>query len=241
MIPKTIHYCWFGRNPLPPLAIKCIASWKKYFPDYIIKEWNENNFDVNIIPYTKEAYLQKKYAFVSDYARFWILYNQGGIYFDVSVEIIKPMNDIIVKGSFMGMEYDKINPGLGMACVPKHSIYKEVLDLYSTLFFRYNNGHLNYTTVVRYTTSVFQKYGLKECNIIQTIEGIYIYPTEYFCPKDWKTNKQEITLNTYSIHHFRGSWLPPLKKLRLKIRHFFHLSDGSIIVRLYKMLNDENK
>ena len=79
MIPKIIHYCWFGGNPLPPLALECIASWKKFLPDYEIKEWNEKNFDVNITPYTAEAYLQKKYAFVSDYARFWILEKHGGI------------------------------------------------------------------------------------------------------------------------------------------------------------------
>ena len=106
MIPKIIHYCWFGRNPLPELAQKCIASWKKYLPDYEIKEWNEDNFDVNIIPYTAEAYAAKKYAFVSDYARFWILYKYGGIYFDTDVEVIRPIDDIIAKGNFMGCETD---------------------------------------------------------------------------------------------------------------------------------------
>ena len=104
MIPKIIHYCWFGRNPLPESAIKCINSWKKFFPDYEIKEWNEDNFDVNIIPYTAEAYEAKKYAFVSDYARFWILYHFGGIYFDTDVEVIKPFDDILERGPFMGRE-----------------------------------------------------------------------------------------------------------------------------------------
>ena len=106
MIPKIIHYCWFGRNPLPPLALECIASWRKFLPDYEIKEWNEDNFDVNSIPYTAEAYRQKKYAYVSDYARFCILYQYGGIYFDTDVEVIKPLNDIIAKGNFMGFEQD---------------------------------------------------------------------------------------------------------------------------------------
>ena len=106
MIPKIIHYCWFGRNPLPESAIKCINSWKKFFPDYEIKEWNEDNFDVNIIPYTKEAYEAKKYAFVSDYARFWILYHHGGLYFDTDVEVIKAMDDIIELGPFMGVEVE---------------------------------------------------------------------------------------------------------------------------------------
>lgn len=104
MIPKIIHYCWFGRNPLPLLAVKCIESWKRYFPDYEIREWNEDNFNVNMIPYTREAYEAKKYAFVSDYARFYILYYYGGLYFDTDVEVIKPMNDIIERGAFMGCE-----------------------------------------------------------------------------------------------------------------------------------------
>ena len=108
MIPKTIHYCWFGKTPLPTFAKECIKSWRKYLPDYEIKEWNEESFNVNIIPYTKEAYESKKYAFVSDYARFWILYNYGGLYFDTDVEVIKPMDDIIKKGAFMGCECEQL-------------------------------------------------------------------------------------------------------------------------------------
>lgn len=105
MIPKIIHYCWFGGNPLPDSAMKCIASWKKFLPDYEIKEWNESNFDVNMIPYVKEAYQVKKYAFVSDFARFYILYKYGGLYFDTDVEIVKPLDSIISKGAFMGCEH----------------------------------------------------------------------------------------------------------------------------------------
>lgn len=104
MIPKIIHYCWFGGNPLPEDAKKCIASWKKYLPDYEIKEWNESNFDVNCCPYVKEAYEAKKYAFVSDYARFHVLYREGGLYFDTDVEVIKNMDYIIAAGNFMGFE-----------------------------------------------------------------------------------------------------------------------------------------
>ena len=142
MIPKTIHYCWFGRNQLPPLAIKCIESWKRYLPDYEIKEWNEDNFDVNIIPYTREAYAVKKYAFVSDYARFWILYKYGGLYFDTDVEIIKPLDDIIARGPFMGCEKDAMSdgatalavaPGLRQGVKPRHRLYKEKVGLYGTI------------------------------------------------------------------------------------------------------------
>ena len=106
MIPKKIHYCWFGRNPLPESALKCIESWRKYLPDYEIIEWNEDNFDVNSIPYTQQAYAARKYAFVSDYARFKILYEHGGLYFDTDVEVIKPMDDIVADGPFMGFEID---------------------------------------------------------------------------------------------------------------------------------------
>ena len=95
MIPKSIHYCWFGRSELTPLAKKCLASWRQFFPDYEIKEWNEDNFDVNIIPYTADAYKAGKYAFVSDYARFWVLYHFGGVYFDTDVEVIRPMDDVL--------------------------------------------------------------------------------------------------------------------------------------------------
>ncbi len=150
MIPKVIHYCWFGRNPLPSLAIKCIESWRKYLPDYEIKEWNEDNFDVNIIPYTQEAYQVGKYAFVSDYARFWILYKYGGLYFDTDVEVIKPMDDIIARGPFMGCEKDvsdtsvaSVAPGLGLGVNPGLGLYKEILEMYSKLSFVNKDGTYN--------------------------------------------------------------------------------------------------
>ena len=138
MIPKVIHYCWFGRNPLPDSALKCIESWKKYLPDYDIKEWNEDNFDVNIIPYTAEAYKLKKYAFVSDYARFWILYKYGGLYFDTDVEVIKPMDDIIARGPFMGLEKEDlsvekrnlINSGLGLGMRKGEVVLLDILKSY---------------------------------------------------------------------------------------------------------------
>ncbi len=182
-IPKIIHYCWFGRSPLPELAKKCIASWRKYFPDYEIKEWNEDNFDVNSILYTSQAYQAKKYAFVSDYARFWILYMYGGLYFDTDVEVIRPMDDIIQRGPFMGCEkpYKEgatpkdlgVAPGLGLGVNPGLGLYK---------------------------------HGMKNTSEIQEVSGIYIYPQEYFAPKDVDTKKLKITKNTRSIHHYDASW-----------------------------------
>ena len=164
MIPKIIHYCWFGRGLLPELAQKCIASWKKYLPDYEIKEWNEDNFDVNIIPYTAEAYARKKYAFVSDYARFWVLYKYGGIYFDTDVEVIKSFDEIVTKGNFMGFELDpngenspkkyapryafSVNPGVGLGMAKGHSFVKKMLDYYATLHFDTNELNPWYQTIV---------------------------------------------------------------------------------------------
>ena len=212
MIPKVIHYCWFGRNPLPELALKCISSWRKYFPDYEIIEWNEDNFDVNMIPYTQQAYSAKKYAFVSDYARFWILYNYGGLYFDTDVEVIKPMNDIINRGPFMGIEIGATNevplvaPGLGLGVNPGLGLYKDILDYYQSLLFIGIDGKPNVVTVVKHTTNVLVKNGLKATNDIQEISGIWIYPADYFNPLDSLTGKLKITDNTRSIHWYMNSW-----------------------------------
>lgn len=221
MIPKIIHYCWFGHNPLPKLAEKCIASWRVYLPDYEIKLWNEDNFDVNIVPYTSEAYAQKKYAFVSDYARFWILYNYGGLYFDTDVEVIKPLDQIINGGPFMGCEQDYIpmpngsyakgngaavNPGLGIGAEANMVIYKEILDVYANLHFLHADGSVNEKTVVAYISELLSKYGLMAKEDIQDICGLLIYPKEYFGPKDYLTNEVNITEHTLTIHHYDASW-----------------------------------
>ncbi len=211
MIPKTIHYCWFGRHPLPKSVVKCINSWKIFFPGYEIKEWNEDNFDVNIIHYTQEAYEAKKYAFVSDYARLWILYHYGGLYFDTDVEVIKPMDDIIERGPFMGVERNGLNltvaPGLGLGAYPEMPIYKELLDLYEHLHFKNNNGTLNQKTIVSYTTEILEKHGLKNVSEIQVVNAVYIYPSDYFNPFDELTGRLHITENTRSIHWFMTSWM----------------------------------
>lgn len=214
MIPKIIHYCWFGRNPLPESAIKCINSWKKFFPDYEIKEWNEDNFDVNIIHYTAEAYEAKKYAFVSDYARFWILYHFGGIYFDTDVEVIKPFDDIVERGPFMGIEVDSPNesiaplvaPGLGLGATSGMTLYKEVLDHYAPLHYLTPEGKLNNITVVTHTTKVLQGLGMKNTNELQSVGDVWIYPREYFNPLNDNTAVLSITDNTHSIHWYTKTW-----------------------------------
>ena len=234
MIPKVIHYCWFGRNPLPDSAIKCINSWKKFFPDYEIKEWNEDNFDVNIIPYTREAYEAKKDAFVSDYARMWILYHYGGLYFDTDVEVIKNMDDIIERGSFMGIEVDysegsimSVAPGLGLGVIPQHRIYKDILDYYNKINFIKDDGTYNLFAIVRITTMILLNSGMKNSNLLQEVAGIWIYPKEYFNPFDDNTGKLLITENTRSIHWYTKTWMKKQNPLRTWIVRRIHRYFGN--------------
>mgnify|MGYP002769055592 CR=1 FL=1 len=246
MIPKVIHYCWFGGNPLPEMAIKCIDSWKKFFPDYEIKQWNESNFDINLIPYIAEAYKAKKYAFVSDYARFWILYNYGGLYFDTDVQVIKNMDDIIAKGPFMGCEKEALKgktpmdigvaPGLGLGVNPGLGLYKEMLDLYETLHFVNKNGSYNQTTIVSYTTNVLCKHGLRLTSEIQQCGGIWIYPKEYFCPLDYITKKLEVTTNTRSIHLYSASWITKQQLMYKRIENIIGQRSAHFLATLLKKI-----
>ena len=233
MIPKIIHYCWFGGNSLPNDAKKCIASWKKFFPGYEIKEWNESNFDVNCCDYVKEAYAAKKWAFVSDYARFWILYHEGGLYFDTDVEVIKDMSDIIAKGAFMGCETDdKCTPGLGLGANPGLGLYKEILDYYEKIHF-FIEGNTT-ETVVTHTSKILKSHGWVGNGEIEQIEGVTIYPPEYFCPMDYKTGKLDITPNTRSIHWYTASWQSSYSKAKTKLQQLLGPSLTSEIIDLKK-------
>jgi mannosyltransferase OCH1-like enzyme len=215
MIPKVIHYCWFGGNPLPNSALRCINSWRKYFPDYEIKEWNESNFDVQIMPYTREAYKTGKYAFVSDVARFWILLKEGGIYFDTDVEVINSFEDIVSKGAFMGVEvpshegsYPAVNPGLGLGAEAGNIVFEKILDYYSTLHFLNEKDEIIPGTVVTHTTRVLvSSFELKPNNVIQDLGPISIYPVDFFNPFDDLTGVMNKTKNTRSIHWFSKTWI----------------------------------
>lgn len=222
MIPKKIHYCWFGRNPLPDSALKCIASWKKFLPDYEIIEWNEDNFDVNSIPYTRQAYEAKKYAFVSDYARFKILYEHGGLYFDTDVEVIRPMDDILSRGGFMGYENERhVAPGLGMASEPGTPLYAEIINHYSTELFKTDTG-FNTNTVGEHVTAILKRHGLTYTGDIQKIGDVFIYPPEWFNPLDDATGRLRTTKNTVSIHWYTKSWLDNNSALRTWSSRMFH-------------------
>lgn len=245
MIPLKIHYCWFGRNPLPKSAKKCIASWHKFFPNYEIVEWNEDNFDVNSIPYTQQAYEAKKYAFVSDYARFKILYEQGGLYFDTDVEVIRPMDDIVSRGAFMGFEINPclarpqgaVNPGLGLGATAGIPLYKSVLDYYAGLNFKNADGSYNITdAVVNITTRELIKVGLQNSEGIQTVAGISIYPSDYFNPFDDLIGKLVTTTNTRTIHWYSKTWMTVSPWHLWTSRMFHRLFGINAIARIKNIL-----
>ena len=218
MIPKKIHYCWFGKNPLPETAQNCIASWRKYCPDYEIIEWNEDNFDVNYCAYSAEAYASKKWAFVSDVARLYALVAEGGIYMDTDVEVLKSLDDLLNHQAFSGFEaYDRIPTGL-MACEKGNPFFRDLLSEYDTAHFIKSNGEMDLTTNVTRITDTCLQYGLVLNNTLQTVNGFTLFPKDYFCPKDFDTKIMEITENTYTIHHFDGSWMPEEERYALHIR-----------------------
>ena len=222
MVAKIIHYCWFGGKPLPKYAKNNIASWKKFFPDYEIKEWNEENFDINMIPYTRDSYSQKKYAFVSDFARYWILNNYGGLYFDTDVEVIKSFDDILKKGPFLGIEKNKdkisINPGLGMGAIKGMNFYKRMIDFYSLL----PQTDIVEPYLVSKTTEFLNQDGFTQEDRLQKVDDIFIYPNEYFNPLDDYTGKITITSNTHSIHFYAKSWIKNYGIVRNYLSHKFH-------------------
>lgn len=216
MIPKVIHYCWFGRGQMPKLALKCIESWKKYCPDYEIKEWNEDNFDLDMYPYVREAYDARKFAFVTDVVRLYALYHEGGIYMDTDVEVIKPLDSLLQYDAVSGFESPTQIPTGLMACRDGQPLFKELLDEYNGIHFRRPDGTLDTTTNVIRISNTCKKYGLRLDNTLQTVRGFTLLPKDYLCPKSYKTGEIELTGNTLCIHHFSGSWVQNNKAKRIK-------------------------
>lgn len=218
MIPKVIHYCWFGGNPLPDVAKKCIESWRKYLPDYKIVEWNESNFDINVCCYIKEAYEAKKWAFVTDYVRLYVLYNLGGIYMDTDVEVISSLDSFLDNRAFMGFEDEENVATSIMASEKGFTLYRDILSLYEDKSFCLSNGKYDLTTNVEIITQYLKSIGMNSGNKIQKIGEMKLYPAEYFCPKNYKTGQLKITDKTVTIHHLLGSWQSKWERYSLVIK-----------------------
>lgn len=208
MIPKKIHYCWFGGNPIPEKDQKCIDSWKKFCPDYEIIKWDESNYDLTKNQYMQDAYNEKKWGFVPDYARLDIIYNHGGIYLDTDVEIIKSFDDLLDNEAFMGIEDNNaIAPGLAFGAECHHEGIKLLRDMYDNISFYKKDGTLNLTPSPTLATKLLKENGAVISSEKQTVLGITIYPTEYFAPMNYSTGFLNCTDNTHSIHWYNMSWV----------------------------------
>lgn len=206
-IPKILHYCWFGGKPKPPLAEKCIRSWRKFCPDFEIREWNESNFDLEQVPaYVRQAYEAGRWAFVTDYVRLRALTEVGGIYLDTDVEIVRPLEPFLKHEAFAGFEHlERVQTGV-LACRKGFPLFQEFLAYYETAVFRRPDGSMDTTTNVEILTGICRKKGLVFNDTFQVVDGLAVYPREVFCPVDYDTMKLKKTRKTVTIHWFSGSW-----------------------------------
>lgn len=222
MIPKTIHYCWFGKTQKPDKFYEYLASWRKYCPNYEIQEWNETNFDILENQYCREAYQAKKWAFVSDYARLKIIYQHGGIYLDTDVELLRPLTLLVDQyGGFVGWQNAaQINTGLGFAAAEKSPCVKAMLALYEDRAFLREDGTMDMTPCPVVNTVAMKTYGMsaKDNGRIQQVMDLAVLPVDYLNPLDIDTGKLHITDHTFSIHHYSATWLSEKTKNRQKLK-----------------------
>ena len=223
MIPKTIHYCWFGHGEKSKLAEKCICSWKKYCPDYEIIEWNEETYDLSSAPpYVKQALEAKKWAFATDYIRYQVVYEHGGIYFDTDVEVVRNIDALRENKAFFGIQYNElIASGLGFGAEKGLPLLRELMRNYEETPFILPDGKMNAIACPTKDTPVFEAHGFVLNGSNQVLEDdIHIYSAEYFCPRSWFDGKVRITKNTYTIHWFEGSWFSEKKRSKLRRKRF---------------------
>ena len=219
MIPKIIHYCWFGENEKSPLIKRCIESWKIFCPDYEIKEWNESNFDVNCNAYVKKAYEMKKWAFVADYARFYVLYQYGGVYLDTDVQLVKNIDELRLKGKFAGFGNDEIvSTGLILATEKNDWLCKKVMDTYIGEEFVWDDPS-KILAIGRRVTRILIDSGLKPNGQMQMVQDYTIYHKYYFNPTDGDI-RGKVDERAYSIHHYAATWFSPKDKFKNTLRRF---------------------
>lgn len=215
IIPKVIHYCWFGRSPLPDKYRKWMESWRKFCPDYEIREWNEDNYDITKNQYMYEAYQHKKWGFVPDYARLDIIYEHGGIYLDTDVELVGSLDDMLFQNGFAGFQQEEfINLGHGFGAVKGLPLIQEMRDDYDNLHFVKPDGNLNLTPSPVYQTDFLLGQGLRLNGEYQKLQDFVIYPEKMFSAKSFFTRRVRTAEYTRAIHHFDASWKDNSEKKR---------------------------
>lgn len=222
MIPKIIHWIWFGKGEIPELEKKCIESWKRIMPDFQFMLWNEENFDVSIVGFTREAYEHKKWAFVADYVRLYVLYKYGGWYLDTDVEAIRSLTPLLNNSLVMSTDSAGYIESAIIGAEAKHIYLKEALDYYNKLSFVEDSGRLNVEVINTYLQLLLKKYGYIQKNKLQFLDaGIVLFTDDYFNALSLATGKYNITSNTYTIHRHSLSWVSKKTKfiyfIRLKI------------------------
>lgn len=234
IIPKVIHYCWFGRNPKSSLIKKCIKSWKEKCPDYEIVEWNETNFDINCCEYVKQAYEQKKWAYVSDYARFYILNKYGGIYVDTDVQFLKPLDDLL-STKFLGFaREDLVATGLIMASSKNDWFCQDVLATYENDHFEINSDPTKMYSIGKRTAKILEKNGLIYNGEEQGVRDYTIYPEYYFNSTKGEFFQKADT-RAYTIHHYAATWFLPKDRLKNKIRRFIGYKNIEKMKAIFKV------
>lgn len=206
-IPKIIHYCWFGGTTIPKDLQQYISTWQEKCPDYTIKRWDESNYDVTKNRYMKEAYDNKKWGFVSDYARLDILYEYGGIYLDTDVEVLKNFDELLYQGAFCSFLADfKVNTGNGIGAVPKHRLIKDMMKEYDNIKFINDNGTLNIVPCMEYQHKTLSKYNYNINGKLQEFDDFAILPLDVLCGYNHYIDKYIVNDNTFAIHHSKRSW-----------------------------------
>ena len=217
MIPRKIHYCWYGRRPFPGLVKKCMASWKKHCPDYQVVRWDETNSPLEDNLYIRQAYRSQRWAFVSDYVRLYGLEKDGGIYLDTDVELLRPLDPYLEHDAFLGFESPKKIATCVIGAAPQHALIQEIIGSYSQRTFQRADGSLDETTNVDKLTELLLGMGLCRDGSRQTVAGAEVYPAEFFSPKSLGTGRLMVTENTVAIHHFQASWMSPRQRLHTYI------------------------
>lgn len=227
MIPKIIHYCWFGRGEKPRLAQKCIASWKKHCPDYEIVEWNEDNFDLDYNGYTRYCYDNKKWAFLSDFVRLVVIAEHGGLYFDTDVELLRSPDEFLQYGAFYGFENnDYVNTGEGFGAEAGHPTVAAMKLQYEEIK-PCSNGTYPLRACPALNTQALLPFGLVRNDSRQNVAGAEILPTDYLNPYDDPTGRLNKTNNTISIHWYSKSWMSKRTILRSWITKPLHRIFGT--------------